>query len=170
MRNGPMGNRHDVVASDLDAAYSRRNARGQSCHRKGDVDERRHGSRARIHHGTQHLLQYARTVRPQLRLDNRVTDRSDRAIGWSPTKKRCANCATSIPTISKCRPSTLSRCLAVGYATPNDTSLSKQLEAAGILEKLWKQNREPSRSRSLPDPFLRLSSVRSARPDRSPDL
>jgi tetratricopeptide (TPR) repeat protein len=30
--------------------------------------------------------------------------------------------------------------LAAGYATPNDTSLSKQLEAAAILEKLWKQN------------------------------
>jgi tetratricopeptide (TPR) repeat protein len=30
--------------------------------------------------------------------------------------------------------------LAVGYATPNDTSLSKQLRAAAILEKLWKQN------------------------------
>jgi tetratricopeptide (TPR) repeat protein len=29
--------------------------------------------------------------------------------------------------------------LSTGYATPNDTSLSKQLEAAGILEKLWKQ-------------------------------
>jgi tetratricopeptide (TPR) repeat protein len=30
--------------------------------------------------------------------------------------------------------------LATGYATPNDTTLSKQLEAAGILEQLWKQN------------------------------
>ncbi len=30
--------------------------------------------------------------------------------------------------------------LAVGYATPSDTSLSKQLEAAAIFEKLWKQN------------------------------
>src|SRR5436189_1886298 len=30
--------------------------------------------------------------------------------------------------------------LAVGYATPTDTSLSKQLEAAAIFEKLWKQN------------------------------
>src|SRR5258708_820283 len=30
--------------------------------------------------------------------------------------------------------------LATGYATPNDTSLAKQLEAAGILEKLLKQN------------------------------
>src|SRR5512133_1357865 len=30
--------------------------------------------------------------------------------------------------------------LAAGYATPNDTSLSKQLEAAAIFEKLWKQN------------------------------
>jgi tetratricopeptide (TPR) repeat protein len=30
--------------------------------------------------------------------------------------------------------------LAVGYAMPSDTSLSKQLEAAAILEKLWKQN------------------------------
>jgi len=30
--------------------------------------------------------------------------------------------------------------LSVGYATPNDTNLSKQREAAGILEKLWKQN------------------------------
>ena len=29
--------------------------------------------------------------------------------------------------------------LGVGYATPNDTTLSKQLEAASILEKLWKQ-------------------------------
>jgi tetratricopeptide (TPR) repeat protein len=29
--------------------------------------------------------------------------------------------------------------LATGYATPNDTTLSKQLEAAGMLEKLWKQ-------------------------------
>jgi tetratricopeptide (TPR) repeat protein len=30
--------------------------------------------------------------------------------------------------------------LGVGYASPNDTSLSKQLEAAAIFEKLWKQN------------------------------
>jgi len=30
--------------------------------------------------------------------------------------------------------------LADGYANPNDTSLSKQLEAAAIFEKLWKQN------------------------------
>ena len=30
--------------------------------------------------------------------------------------------------------------LGVGYATPNDISLSKQLEAAAIFEKLWKQN------------------------------
>jgi tetratricopeptide (TPR) repeat protein len=30
--------------------------------------------------------------------------------------------------------------LSSGYATPNDTNLSKQLEAAGMLEKLWKQN------------------------------
>jgi predicted Zn-dependent protease len=30
--------------------------------------------------------------------------------------------------------------LGVGYATPNDVTLSKQLEAAAILEKLWRQN------------------------------
>ena len=30
--------------------------------------------------------------------------------------------------------------LAVGYATPNDAKLSNQLQAAGVLEKLWKQN------------------------------
>ena len=30
--------------------------------------------------------------------------------------------------------------LGVGYATPDDTSLSKQLEAAAVFEKLWKQN------------------------------
>jgi tetratricopeptide (TPR) repeat protein len=30
--------------------------------------------------------------------------------------------------------------LAAGYATPTDTTLSKQLEAAALLEKLWKQN------------------------------
>jgi hypothetical protein len=30
--------------------------------------------------------------------------------------------------------------LAVGYATPADTTLSNQLQAAGILEKLWKKN------------------------------
>jgi tetratricopeptide (TPR) repeat protein len=30
--------------------------------------------------------------------------------------------------------------LATGYATPFDTSLSKQLEAAAMLEKLWKEN------------------------------
>ncbi len=30
--------------------------------------------------------------------------------------------------------------LGVGYTTPGDTSLSKQLEAAAIFEKLWKQN------------------------------
>ena len=30
--------------------------------------------------------------------------------------------------------------LGVGYANPTDTSLSKQLEAAAIFEKLWKQN------------------------------
>jgi tetratricopeptide (TPR) repeat protein len=30
--------------------------------------------------------------------------------------------------------------LSVGYATPTDTTLSKQLQAADILEKLWKQN------------------------------
>src|SRR5947209_11367158 len=30
--------------------------------------------------------------------------------------------------------------LAAGYAMPNDTTLSKQLEAAALLEKLWKEN------------------------------
>ena len=30
--------------------------------------------------------------------------------------------------------------LSTGYATPNDTTLSRQLEAAALLEKLWKQN------------------------------
>jgi len=30
--------------------------------------------------------------------------------------------------------------LAVGYANPTDTALSNQLQAAGILEKLWKKN------------------------------
>jgi tetratricopeptide (TPR) repeat protein len=30
--------------------------------------------------------------------------------------------------------------LAAGYAVPNDTTLSKQLEAAALFEKLWKQN------------------------------
>ena len=30
--------------------------------------------------------------------------------------------------------------LAVGYATPNDTTLSKQLQAGAMLEKLWKSN------------------------------
>jgi tetratricopeptide (TPR) repeat protein len=30
--------------------------------------------------------------------------------------------------------------LAVGYATPTDTTLSKQRESAALLEKLWKQN------------------------------
>jgi len=30
--------------------------------------------------------------------------------------------------------------LSTGYATPTDTTLSKQLEAAALLEKLWKQN------------------------------
>jgi tetratricopeptide (TPR) repeat protein len=30
--------------------------------------------------------------------------------------------------------------LAVGYATPSDTTLSKQLEAGAMLEKLWKSN------------------------------
>jgi tetratricopeptide (TPR) repeat protein len=30
--------------------------------------------------------------------------------------------------------------LAVGYATPTDTTLSKQLEAAALLEKLWKKD------------------------------
>ena len=37
--------------------------------------------------------------------------------------------------------------------------LSKQLQAAEILEKLWKKNRESSRRRSLPDPLLRLSAL-----------
>src|SRR6266550_2208128 len=32
MRDGAMGNRHDVVASNLDAAHSGRNARRQSSH------------------------------------------------------------------------------------------------------------------------------------------
>src|ERR1051325_6543461 len=53
---GPMGNRDDLVASDLDTAYLRRNARGPSCNRKSDVDERRFGSRARLHHRAEHLL------------------------------------------------------------------------------------------------------------------
>ena len=30
--------------------------------------------------------------------------------------------------------------LAVGYATPTDTTLTNQLQAAGLLEKLWKKN------------------------------
>ena len=60
--------------------------------------------------------------------------------------------------------------LSVGYAMPNDTSLSKQLEAAGILEKLWQQNAKSPRRRSLPDPFLRLSSACTARTRRCAEL
>src|SRR5216110_3840430 len=30
--------------------------------------------------------------------------------------------------------------LAVGYATPTDTTLAKQLQAAALLEKLWQKN------------------------------
>ena len=135
-----MGNRHDVVASDLDAAYSRRNARRQSCHRKGDVDECRFGSRTRIHHRTEHLLQYG--------------GQFERSSGWtivsragrtarSGSRLRESNAATARQVSGRFRSADLLRLRGArrtGYATPNDTSLSKQLEAAGILEKLWKQN------------------------------
>ena len=40
-------------------------------------------------------------------------DLSDLAIAWSLTKKQCASFAISIRTISKCKPSTLSRCYLV---------------------------------------------------------
>ena len=41
--------------------------------------------------------------------------------------------------------------LAVGYATPTDTTLSNQLKAATILEKLWKKNPNHPGCRPLPD-------------------
>ena len=54
-------------------------------------------------------------------------------------KKRCASFTTNIPTILKRRLFMPWRC-SVGYATPTDTTLANQLQAAGILEKLWKKN------------------------------
>ena len=60
--------------------------------------------------------------------------------------------------------------LSSGYATPNDTSLSKQLEAAGILEKLWKQNANHPGVVHYLIHSLRLSSVRAARTGCSADV
>ena len=60
--------------------------------------------------------------------------------------------------------------LGVGYATPTDTTLSKQLQAAGILEKLWKQNANHPGVVHYLIHSLRLSRARSTRPGRGPDL
>ena len=65
----------------------------------------------------------------------------DRAIAWSRTKKRCANCTTDYPDDFEARVFYALAVLAVGYATPTDTTLSNQLQAAAILEKLWATNR-----------------------------
>ena len=57
--HGAMGNRHDVVASDLDASDSRRNARRQGGSGQGHGNDGWHRSRAAIYHGTERLLQHA---------------------------------------------------------------------------------------------------------------
>src|SRR5207249_4880404 len=54
-----MGNRHDVVASDLDTSNSGRNERRQGCGGESHGNECWHRSRARIYHSTECLLQHA---------------------------------------------------------------------------------------------------------------
>ena len=70
-----------------------------------------------------------------------IVSRSGRAAR-SGSRLRESNAATARQVSGRFRSANLLRLrgAGVGYATPNDTSLSKQLEAAGILEKLWKQN------------------------------
>ena len=86
------------------------------------------------------------------RLDNHVMGRWDRAIAWSRMKKRCGNLAINIPTILKRRPFMPSRSWRSVTPHPTDTTLSNQLQAAAILEKLWKKNPQHPGRRSLFDP------------------
>ena len=64
----------------------------------------------------------------------------DRAIAWSRTKKRCVNFTINYPDDVETQTFYAFAVLAVGYATPTDTTLASQLQAARILEKLWKKN------------------------------
>ena len=72
-------------------------------------------------------------------MDNRVTARSTTRSG-SGLRESDASTARKYPDDFEVQTFYAFAVLGVGYATPNDTTLSKQIEAAGILEKLWKQN------------------------------
>ena len=60
--------------------------------------------------------------------------------------------------------------MSVGFATPTDTTLANQLQAARYFGKVVEEEPESSGRRSLPDSLLRLSRARQARIGRCPKL
>ena len=147
MRDGAVGHRDDLVASDLDAADAGGNeAAGRPRIDKAMAMSARDPTRARIHRGDQRLLHMPPDT-AAAGAGGAIVSRPgrDRASEWSRTRRRCASSATSIPTTSKTQMFYAFAVLAVGYATPNDTTL---IEADSRRRECWK-SLEP-RTRSIP--------------------
>src|SRR5437868_6779273 len=61
----------------------------------------------------------------------------DRVVAYDKAKRHLSE---KYPDDFEAQPFYAFAILAVGYATPTDTTLAKQLQAAALLEKLWKKN------------------------------
>ena len=140
MRHGAMGNRHDVVASDLDASDSRRNERRQGGHRQGDGNDRL----APIASGQFITALNAYYNTPDSPATGEVGQSChgpvgprDRVIAYEKAMRKLYD---KYPDDFEAQTFYALAVLAVGYATPTDTTLANQLQAAAILEKLWKKN------------------------------
>ena len=64
MRDGTVGNRDDLVASNLDSPQARRNELGPDRDQSGDENGSEDRSGARIHQCFEHLLQHSRELTP----------------------------------------------------------------------------------------------------------
>ena len=135
-----MGNRDDLVAPHLDTTDSRRNERRQSGRRQGNGDEVRNRSRTAFitalnaYYNTPDGAPAAATGQS---CHGPVGPR-DRVVAY---EKAMRELYERYPDDFETRVFYALAVLAVGYATPTDTTLSNQLQAAAILEKLWATNR-----------------------------
>jgi len=139
MRHGSVGHRNDVVASDLDTSDSRRNDAGKAAIAKAMEmpagTDRERGSLLRSM-----SITIRRIVRPRAQLDNPVmgpVGPRDRVIAYEKAMRQLRD---KYPDDFEAQTFYAFAILAVGYATPSDTTLSKQLQAGAMLEQLWKSN------------------------------
>jgi hypothetical protein len=127
------------VASDLDAANPDEMRAGKAAIEKA-MSMNAGSDRERGFITALNTITIRRTVRAQLQLGQSChgpVGPRDRVVAYEKAMRQLRD---KYPDDFEVQTFYAFAVLGVGYATPNDTTLSKQLEAAGILEKLWKQN------------------------------